>query len=396
MTRIAVRVERVFTGWRLVDGGALVFVEDGRIAGVESGGEVPAGWTVREYPGATLLPGLIDAHVHLCADSGPRALERLAEASAPEIGASIEDALNRQLAAGVTTVRDLGDQQDAVLRWRTQRGDGPTTRPRVIAAGAPITTMAGHCWSMGGAVDGVAEIRAAVRRRAELGADVVKIMASGGVLTPGTDTTVPQFTDDELRAAVDEAHTLGLPVTAHAHAQAAVRQALGVGVDGIEHCTCLTSSGIDPADDLIEELAAAGIVVCPTLGSDPTVVVPPEVIAFAAQAGITAEILQQAARRLFEGGVTLVAGSDAGIGPPKPHGLLPETLIEYVTAGIPPAAALTSATAAASTALRLDTKGRIEPGADADLVIVTGNPLDDITTLRNPVAIYLAGQPVGR
>ncbi|MFB9724819.1 amidohydrolase family protein [Planobispora longispora] len=391
MSFLAIRVARVFDGERLLDGITVVLVEDGRIAGVAPGPAAPDGWPTRDLPDGTLLPGLIDAHVHLCADSGPGALDRLTGYTREQLEDTIEASLEAHLAAGVTTVRDLGDYRDAVPAWRSKGRPG---LPSVVAAGAPITSVGGHCWSMGGEAQGADGLREAVRRRAERGADIVKIMASGGVLTPGTDTMSPQFTDDELKAAVDEAHALGLPITAHAHALAAVRQALDAGVDGIEHCTCLTPAGVQLDDALLAALAESEIVVCATLGSDPGVVVPPQIVAMAERAGITEAVLQEAVARLHRGGVRLVAGSDAGIGPAKPHGLLPATLEEYVRSGLPATSVLAAATSVAADACGVgDRKGRIRPGYEADLLVVDGDPTRDITAAGSPLAVYLAGQP---
>ncbi|GAA2701721.1 amidohydrolase family protein [Nonomuraea recticatena] len=381
----------LFDGERMFDGPAVVLVEDGRIAEVASGTQAPDGWPTRRHDG-TLLPGLIDAHVHLCADSGPGALDRLADSSTDRLEATIEASLRTHLAAGVTTVRDLGDQQDAVLRWRNRPTPG---LPTVVASGTPITSVGGHCWPLGGQVRGLTELREAIRRRADLGADVIKIMASGGVLTPGTDTTRAQFTGEELREAVAEAHRLGLPITAHAHALEAVRLALEAGVDGIEHCTCLTSGGVHIDDELLIALAESKIAVCATLGSDPGVMVPPEILAVAARAGITEAALQEIASALRAGGVRMVAGSDGGIGPAKPHGLLPLTLEEYVRSGWPVEAALTAATSVAADVCGLaGRKGRIKPGHDADFLVVRGDPTRDISALLEPVVTYLGGDSV--
>ncbi|WP_410789446.1 amidohydrolase family protein [Kribbella sp. C-35] len=393
---IALRADRIFDGERLLDEN-VVLLDDGKV--VATTREVPPEVPVRELPGTTILPGLIDAHVHLTADAGPGALDRLGTlriaaetaglaATGRALAVTVEQSLRLHLAAGVTTVRDLGDPFDAVLRWRKQAPDG---LPTVVASGTPLTSTGGHCWSLGGEVTGVDEIRSAVRARAENGADIIKIMTSGGVLTPGTDTMSPQFTIEELTAAVDEAHAHGLPITAHAHALSAVRQAIEAGVDGIEHCTCLTPDGVAIDDELLAGLA--GIAVCGTLGSDRSIVVPPQILELVAKAGISEAALQQAVRRLYDGGVRIVAGSDGGIGPAKPHGLLPATLAEYVEAGIPATAALVAGTSSAADALRVD-KGRIRPGADADLLVVPGDPTRDITTLTTPTAVYLAGQDV--
>ncbi|MFF0271504.1 amidohydrolase family protein [Kribbella sp. NPDC004536] len=364
--------------------------------GVPTVGGVPVGVEVREFVGCTILPGLVDGHVHLTADAGPGALDRLANlriaaqtaglaATRRALAATIEQSLRVHLAAGVTTVRDLGDPYDAVLKWRPQ---APSGLPTVVASGAPLTSVGGHCRGFGGEVSGIDEIRAAVRERAANGADVIKIMASGGAMTAGSDTMSPQFSPAELAAATDEAHAVGLPITAHAHAASAVRQAIDAGVDGIEHCTCLTPDGVVIDDELVARLV--GVVVCGTLGSDRSIVVPPHILKMVAKAGLTEAALQQAVRRLYDGGVRIVAGSDGGIGPAKPHGLLPATLAEYVEAGIPATAALIAGTSAAADALRVP-KGRIRPGADADLLVVPGDPTADITVLANPTNVYLAG-----
>ncbi|MGW2622112.1 amidohydrolase family protein [Micromonospora taraxaci] len=394
MTKHAVRAERMFDGERLVDGGVVVLLDGGRIVDVRRGRtEAPEGWPVREAPGGTLLPGLVDAHVHLCADAGPDALGRLADRAETDLDAVVEASLRAHLRAGITTVRDLGDRRDAVLRWRERgvRDDLPT----VVAAGAPVTSIGGHCWALGGEASGVDGVREAVRLRAAAGADLVKIMASGGVFTPGTDTTRPQFTDQELAAALNQAHDVGLPVTAHAHALSAVEQALRVGVDGIEHCTCVTASGARVPEELADRLAASGIAVCATLGTDPAVVTPPEVVEMAARAGLSEAALRAGTATLHRAGVRLVAGSDAGLGPAKPHGILPETLVEYVACGIPATAALTAATSVGAEVCGLGgRKGHVRPGFEADLLIVDGDPTSDITVLRRPVAVYRAGDLV--
>src|SRR5688572_23806063 len=137
MSFLAIRAARVFDGERLLNGTTVVLVQDGRIIGVEAGPAVPDGWPTRDLPNGTLLPGLIDAHVHLCADSGPGALDRLAGYTEERLEATIEASLEVHLAAGVTTVRDLGDYRGAVLAWRSKGRPG---LPAVVAAGAPITS----------------------------------------------------------------------------------------------------------------------------------------------------------------------------------------------------------------------------------------------------------------
>ncbi|HYE45558.1 MAG TPA: amidohydrolase family protein, partial [Caulobacter sp.] len=199
--------------------GTSLLIENGRIARIIPPGQpLPRAAREIDATGRYVIPGLIDTHVHLCADNGPRALEQLADLDTDQVEGIVTRSLRQHLAAGVTTVRDLGDAHWAVVDRRPEPGAGPT----VVAAGPPITSVRGHCWWLGGEVAGVEELRRAVRERADHGADVVKIMASGGVMSPGTDVLAGQFTLEELRAVVEEAHALGLPVTAHAHPLTAV------------------------------------------------------------------------------------------------------------------------------------------------------------------------------
>jgi imidazolonepropionase-like amidohydrolase len=250
---------------------------------------------------------------------------------------------------------------------------------------------------MGGAVSGVDQLRRAVRERAERGADLVKIMTSGGVLTPNTDIRACQFTLEELQTVVDEAHRLGLPVTAHAHALAAVEQCVAARVDGIEHCSCLDESGASTPPELATAIAAAGIAVCPTLGHDLSALadVPPAVLALAARTGVTVEQRPAQVGQLYRAGVRLISGADSGINAVKPHGILPRAVIELVAAGVPATAALASATGDAARACGLaDRTGRLRVGLDADLLLVDGDPTTDITTIRNVRVVISRGRLV--
>jgi imidazolonepropionase-like amidohydrolase len=395
---LAVRAERAFDGDHAIQGGALVLVDGGQIVGVEPGSAAsPQGWPVVGVPGATLLPGLIDAHVHLCGDSQDGALERLPGHSDTELDQIIERALGHQLAAGVTTVRDLGDRRWAAVEWRDRlaAGNGGPAFPTIVASGPPITSPGGHCWHMGGQAQGPAQLRQAVRERAERRVDVIKIMASGGNTTPGTDIMACQFTLEELRVVVEEAHRHNLLVTAHAHGLPAVEQAVAAGVDGIEHGSCLTPTGLQQPVGLLEALATRQTVVCPTVGWAPGVplTAPPAVVARMAQAGITPDAFRAAIARAHRAGVGLVAGSDAGIAPTKPHGVLPETLVALVGAGVPATEALAMATSKAAQACGLgDRKGRLRAGYDADLLLVDGDPLADIGALRRTSKVMLHGR----
>jgi imidazolonepropionase-like amidohydrolase len=382
----------VFDGERIVPTAETVLIDGGFIVDVQSCRmPLPQGCEVVAFPDATLLPGLIDTHVHLCGDGGLGALDRLPSFSEEEMTAVIEDSLRAHLTCGVTTVRDLGDRRWAVVDWRDRHRD-TTAVPMVLASGPPITSPGGHCWNMGGQARGVDELRRAVQHRVERGVDIVKIMASGGVSTPGTDAFAPQFTVEELRAVVEEAHAAGLRVTAHAHPLAAIQDALAAGVDAIEHAMFVTETGIEVADTVVASLVASLIPVCPTLGSTPGVTHTAARLAFMRKAGITDEARVQTVGQLHRAGVRLVSGSDGGVSPSRQHGVLPEAVIDLANGGVSTAYALVSATSLAAEACGVgDRKGRLAPHFDADLLVVNGDPLADITALRNPLAVYVRG-----
>jgi imidazolonepropionase-like amidohydrolase len=386
------RADVAFDGERELPGGALVLVDGERIVGVEPGSAAaPADCPVSYVRDCTLLPGLIDAHVHLCADSAARALDQLPELSASDLGDIINRSMSAHLQSGVTAVRDLGDIDWAVV---DRRDTGPG-QPHVVASGPPITSVGGHCANMGGEADGRAGLIRAVRERAERGVDVVKIMASGGLMTVGTDVMACQFTLDELRLVVAEGHRSGIPVTAHAHPITAVEQAVGAGVDGIEHCTCFTTEGFHTPPELAKQIARSGIFVCPTLGRDPGVPIAPRIQAFLDRMGMTWEARRPQVRALYDAGVALIAGVDSGINPAKRHGVLPEAVIELADIGVPPSDVLAGATSRAADACGLTSRtGRLRAGLAADLLIVEGNLFTDISAVRTPVAVIARGQQV--
>ena len=394
----AYRADRAFDGIRAVPHGALVLVEGDTIIGVEpASATAPADCEVVELPGATLLPGLIDTHVHLCGDSGLRALDQIPELSADELRQVITTAEQQHLRAGVTAVRDLGDHRWAILdRIGVDGVSSDGTRPTVVGSGPPITSPGGHCWSMGGEASGEDELRRAVRERAERGASVVKIMTSGGVMTPGTDMLGCQFSLAELRVVVDEAHRQGLPVVAHAHPLAAVERSAAAGVDGIEHCSCLTGHGSRRPPELIDRLVTTGTYVCPTLGRIPGVLPPPRVQAALEAAGTTYEAHLPHVAELRRAGTVLLAGTDAGIGPSKRHGLVPYAVADLVTeCGMSPDDALAAATGLAARAIGLaDRTGRLAAGLQADLLAVDGDALTDVTALQRPRLVLARGREV--
>lgn len=392
---LAYRADRAFDGDRMIDGGALVLIDevDGTIVGVEpAAAPAPEGVPITYLAGTTLLPGLVDAHVHLVADDSPGALDQLPELGESDLDAIVGRALDAQIRAGVTTVRDLGDVGFLVA----DRHRGHPAGPHVLASGPPVTVPGGHCWNMGGVAEGRDGLQSAVAQRVEHGVDVVKVMASGGLLTPTTDVSACQFDLDDLRHLVEQAHAAGLPVTAHAHAVAAVEQCLDSGVDGIEHCSCMTGAGLHASAALLERLAASGVAVCPTLGRAPGTEPPPALRAAMERVGATFEGITAHAAAMHAAGVRLVAGADAGIAPGKPHGVLPWAIVEHVEAGALPTEALAAATGLAADALGVaDRVGRLRPGMSADLVLVEGDPTSDVVAVTRPVAVVCRGRAVG-
>ncbi|MBO0830211.1 MAG: amidohydrolase family protein, partial [Streptosporangiales bacterium] len=237
---------------------------------------------------------------------------------------------------------------------------------------------------LGGEVDGRGELRRAVAEHAERGVDVVKVMATGGELTAGTDPGAAQFDVGSLRLLVAEAHRHGLPVAAHAHGASGIANAVAAGVDTVEHCSFLTGRGVEPDEDVIAAVAASGVVVSLTLGLVPGVPVPPR---------IAENMLRLAAllRLIVGSGAAFVLGSDAGIGPPKPHDMLPYAveLLADAAGSVPALAAVTSFAARACGVG--DSVGRLAPGYDADLLAVRGDPVADVRALHDVVAVYRAG-----
>ena len=322
--------------------------------------------------------------MHLGFDAGPDPVTAFTTADDAELLDRMRSAAGRALRAGITTVRDLGDRNYLALALNAEAGEGP----EILAAGPPITTPGGHCHFMGGEAEGAEALRAAVRDRHERGCAVVKIMLSGGNMTPGSPPHESQYSLADLRVVVDEAHRLGLPVAAHAHGTPAIRDALAAGVDSIEHATFVTADGVDADPALLAAIAGSDVFVSVTIGvvpGDSPLVLPPEVAK-------RVEAVHEALRALYRLGARIVLGTDAGIMPVKPHDVLPYAISQFTAEGPSPLEALTAATGLAAQACGVSgRKGRIAVGMDADLLAVTGNPLDDLDRLRDVRAVFRAG-----
>ena len=356
------------------------------IRSVGSGGNVPDGAVVIDLAGATLLPGLVDTHVHLAFDASADPAGSLARRADAEVVQAMTRAGQAALRGGVTTVRDLGDRGYLSLELR-----GRTGLPTIVAAGPPVTTPGGHCHYLGGAVaPTMTAVRAGVREHAERGVDVIKIMASGGNLTPGSRQDLAQFPPEILRAAVVEAHRLGLGVTAHAHAVTAIADAVAAGVDGLEHVSFWTEDGVDAPAHLIQAIAGKQIAVGATAGMVPVPGMAPPPAVAARMPGIIANT-----RRLYQAGALIVAGTDAGIAPVKPHDVVRYAPAMLRQLGFGQADALRAVTSVAAGVCGMaHRKGRIAPGFDADILAVDGDPVTDPDALHRIRAVYARGAAV--
>lgn len=401
-SRLAIRAARLFDGAAMHRGPVMVLAEHGRITDVDlTGANPPEGVAVTDLGDATLLPGLVDAHSHLVFDPNGNAERQMVDDDDATVLARMREHAARALHAGITTVRDLGDRGYLALRLREEyeehaaaeadaavdAGPDGLLGPQIVAAGPPLTGSGGHCWYLGGVADGTEAAVAAVRERARHGVDLVKIMATGGMSTTGSNPGGSQYSPAELRAVTDAAHRLGLPVTAHAHGAAGIADAVAAGADGIEHCTFMTPSGVKADLATIDAMAAAGTYV------GATVVKPRE--------GMPAEVLQtiepywENQALMWRRGVRVVCCTDAGINAYKPHDVLPLDVAYFAGQVGTNSSALASVTSLAAESCGLGaSKGRVARGHDADLLAVRGDPVHDLGALRQVCAVYRAGRVV--
>ena len=399
----ALKAARIFDGRsdRMLENG-VVIIEGSRIREVGSGLPIPQGATALDLGDATLLAGFIDCHTHVTQESSDNWLADFYENLRRPVA---EKALfaagyaRKTVDSGFTTIRDVGSSDSIDVGLRNAIDRGLVTGPRMVVARDAIGATGGHCDRTGfpagtfgaesgpekGIIHGAAQAREAVRLNVKYGADVIKTCASGGVLSLADDVAAPQLTDEELAAIVDEAHRLGRKAAAHAHGDLAARAAVKAGIDSIEHGSFLT-------DETLALMKAKGTYLVPTLlagewTGGKAEKFPPE-IAAKARAALAAR--SDMFRRALASGVKIAFGTDAGV---SPHGISAVEFGLMVGLGMSPAAALRAAGPAAADLIGLGKLiGTLEPGKEADIVAVPGDPLKDIHVTERVFFVMKGGR----
>jgi imidazolonepropionase-like amidohydrolase len=378
---------------RLIDGTgqaiepATVIVRDTKIhaAGLSRTIAIPRGAARINGRGLTLLPGLIDCHVHLCWRGEADVVKATEQETAIETLLKASRSAAHTLEAGVTTVRDVGSRDHSIFALKKAIDKGLTPGPRIIGAGLAICMIGGHLRRViAQEVEGVEQVHKVVREQLDAGAEVIKVIASGGVLTPGTSPDQAQMTLEELRAAVDEAKQAGRKVAAHAHGASGMKNAIRAGVHSIEHATLMD----EEAAGLFEQ---HGVYMVPTLSALATTG------ACRRGCGIPDDALDKAKamtkrhqtsfRQAHRRGLLIAMGTDAGT-PFNYHGDNAQELERMVAYGMSPMEAMLASTSAAARLIGIaDQVGTIARGKEADLLLVQGNPLRNIGILRDRTRI---------
>jgi imidazolonepropionase-like amidohydrolase len=385
---------KIFIGTGEVIEGGTVAIHDHLIAFVGPPRKVRSSKrdTSFDISGKAVLPGLIDAHVHLCIDGSPDPMTSLSKDSIPQLTLKAAQHAGRTLEAGVTTVRDMGGRDYVDIAIRDGIESGLLQGPRMICSGKLVCMTGGHGWQFGREANGIDEVRAAVREQLKAGVNFVKLMATGGVMTKGVDPGATQFTLEELMAGVEEARKAGRRTATHAQGTEGIKNSLWAGVNSIEH-------GFFLDDEAVELMVEMNAYLVPTLSA------PYHIIRGGVKGGVPRFAVEkskavmkshfQSVRRAYKANIPIAMGTDAGT-PFNCHGENLKEMELLVKAGLTPMEAIVATTKTASEVLGLEKKiGTLEKGKAADLIVVNGNPLKDIGLLQNKdkiLAIMKEGQ----
>lgn len=371
---------------KLIDNPTLL-IENKKIVRVSTQGQLrpPKGAIVINLPNKILLPGLMDMHVHLTTDATDNFLASRNYSIPRQTVKAVKNA-KITLLAGFTTVRNLGAAGYSVIATRDGINANEIPGPRIFSAGHAISITGGHCddnfsapekkLRSAGVADGPWAVRAKVRENIKYGANTIKVCATGGVFSKGTKVGVQQFSEQELKAAADEAHLRGLVIAAHAHGTSGIKAAIRAGIDSIEHCSFMDKEAIQLA------LKHGTFLSCDIYNTEYT-------LAFGEANGVPQEninkekLVSKAQRDSFtkavNAGVKMVFGSDAAI---YPHGDNAKQFSRMVKFGMTPLQAIQSSTINSADLLKLDNVGQIKAGFIADIIAVDENPLKNISTLE--------------
>lgn len=376
---------RVFIGNGEVLEHATVLVENDKIVSVDrTSTGLPPGTHKIPIGTSTLFPGFIDCHVHLAMDGSPDPIASLAGESAMITTIKGIQNARKTLAAGITTVRDMGGKDGIDLGLKQAIDSGLIKGPRVLASGRLICMTGGHGWPIGREADGPDEVRRAAREQIKAGADQIKFMATGGVLTSSVEPGSAQLSYEEMRAGIEEAHKAGKKTATHAMGSQGIMDALKAGIDSIEH-------GIYLTDEIISFMTKNTVFYIPTIAAlyhIGKMGVEAGIPSWAVEKNsIVAPHHKESIKKAHQAGVAIAMGTDAGT-PFNYHGKNLMEIPLLVRHGLSPAEALMAATRVASQVIGMaDRIGTIAPGKTADLVLVKQNPLEDIDILNEADAI---------
>jgi imidazolonepropionase-like amidohydrolase len=388
----------VFKNINLIDGTGEKILKNAYMK-VENGiiGEIGVGWNdnnkdfeVTDLGGKYVMPGMIDCHTHITFPGSANPELLLFTANHTDITILALKNLERLLKHGVTYIRDLGDYEHISIKIKKYLADGSIKGPNICSAGKAIMMTGGHGHQAGREADGVVEVMKATREQIKAGADVIKVISSGGVMTKGADVNAYQFNVDELSAAVVEAHKTNRKVATHCHSTQGIKNSILAGIDSIEHSTILD-------EEAVSMMVEAGTYIVPTL------IAVKSIIDNGESAGIPKFMVEKAKlvsknhynsiKMAYDAGIKIAMGTDCGT-PFNIHGIsAPLELELMVEAGMTPMDVIKSATKTSSELLGIEEQyGTLEVGKFADFLVLDENPIENIKTIQSLSNVYQKGQ----